>query len=207
MAALAHDPEVTRVPLMRAQYDALVAQGAFDGVPVELLEGELIGMAPQGAPHAGGIDRLARRLDRALVTRHGDLYAVRQEKPFVASDLSEPEPDIAVVDRAAAESMTEHPSRAYLVVEVAESSRRLDLAHKPRVYGGAGVPLYWVVDLVRRRTVVHAQPRPTGDAGDNPGHDDPGYDAVTTHPFTAPLAVLDVSVVLADVFADGGQPV
>ena len=198
MAALAHDPEVTRVPLTRAQYDALVAQGAFDGVPVELLEGELIGMAPQGAPHAGGIDRLARRLDRALVTRHGDLYAVRQEKPFVASDLSEPEPDIAVVDRAAAESMTEHPSWAYLVVEVAESSRRLDLAHKPRVYGGAGVPLYWVVDLVRRRTVVHAQPRPTGD--------DPGYGDVTTHPFTAPLTVLDVSVVLADVFADGGQP-
>lgn len=36
--------------------------------------------------------------------------------------------------------------------------------------------------------------------------DDPGYDAVTTHPFSAPLAVLDVSVVLADVFADGGQP-
>jgi Uma2 family endonuclease len=190
---LAHDPGVTRAPLTRAQYDVLVEQGAFQGQPVELLEGELITMAPQGPPHARGIDLLARRLDRLLLAAHGEAYAVRQEKPFAASDLSEPEPDIAVVDLAdAAWGLADHPSAAHLVVEVADSSRRIDLAHKPRVYGGSGVPVYWVVDLARRRTVVHRDPRPAPD---------PGYDTVTTHLFADGLEVLGVRIRLSDVLS------
>jgi Uma2 family endonuclease len=193
VSLLAYDPAVQRAPLTRAQYDALVAQGAFAGQPVELLEGELVTMAPQGPPHSRGIDLLARRLDRLLLAEHGEAFAVRQEKPFAASDLSEPEPDIAVVDAAdAAWGLPGHPSRAHLVVEVADSSARVDLAHKPRVYAASEVPLYWVVDLARQRTVVHRDPRPAPDAG---------YDTVTTHLFTVPLEVLGVTLRLSDVIS------
>jgi Uma2 family endonuclease len=191
------DPQVPRAPLTRAKYDLLVDQGAFEGEPVELLEGELIRTAPQGPPHSRAIDNLAWHIDRRLVAAHGDIYRVRQEKPFAASDLSEPEPDIAVVDAGdAAWDVPGHPSRAHLIVEVAESSRRVDLAHKPRVYAASGVPLYWVVDLPRLLVVVHRDPRSgTHDVG---ADDAPGYDSVGTHPITAELEVLGVTLRVAD---------
>lgn len=44
-------------------------------------------------------------------------------------------------------------------MEVSESSRRLDLRRKPPIYAGAGVPLYWVIDIGRREVIVHADPR------------------------------------------------
>lgn len=178
------------MPLTRALYDDLVALGAFRDRPVELLEGELITMAPQGEPHANGVDILARRLDRLLMAAHGELYAIRQEKPFAASDRSEPEPDIAVIDAAAVTWEAPHPSWAHLVVEVSESSLGVDLRHKPRVYAGSSVPVYWVVDVVRRRTTVHREPRPGAD---------PHYQDVVTVPFGMDLAVLGVTLRLDDI--------
>lgn len=126
---------------------------------------------------------------------HGNAYAVRQEKPFAASDLSEPEPDIAVIDEdQAAWDIPGHPSAAHLILEVAETSRRVDLGYKPRICAASGVPLYWVVDLARRCVVVHAHPR---SSGTTPA--DSGYDDVTTHAFSASLDVLGVSLKIADV--------
>lgn len=181
-----------RRPLTRALYDALVAQGAFHGEPVELLEGELVTMAPQGEPHASTVDIVAWRLDRLLLAAHGERYRIRQEKPIVASDLSEPEPDIAVIDAAAATFAAAHPSWAHLVIEVAESSAGVDLRHKPRIYAGSAVPLYWVIDLARRRTVVHADPRPGADAH---------YAEARIQSFATDLEVLGVSVRLADLLS------
>jgi Uma2 family endonuclease len=195
VSSLAVDPTVPRSPLTRAMYDLLIENGAFGREPVELLEGELVRMAPQGPLHARATDLLARRLDRLLMSAHGDLYVVRQEKPFAASDLSEPEPDIAVIDAAdAAWDVPGHPAVAHLIAEVAETSRRVDLAHKPRIYAGSGVPEYWVVDLPRRCIVVHEQPRSPG-----PTSGDAGYDRVTTHPCGAPLTVLGVTLRVTDV--------
>ena len=65
---------------------------------------------------------------------------------------SEPEPDVAILDRPA--PTREHPSRAPLVIEVAVSSRDRDLRSKPAIYAGA-VDEYWVVDLERQEIVVH----------------------------------------------------
>ena len=189
LGALALDPEVEIQPWTRELYDALVTTGRLDGVPVELLEGELVTMSPQGEPHASAVDNLAWHLQRALFQRYGEAYRVRQEKPFAASDRSEPEPDIAVIDAAAAAWGAGHPTRAHLIVEVAESSRRVDLRHKPRIYAGAEVPLYWVLDLSRSQVVVHTDP--AADLG-------PGYATVQTLPLTTELTVLGIDVVLAD---------
>ena len=56
-----------------------------------------------------------------------------------------------------------------LVIEVAETSVRLDLVRKARIYAAAGVPTYWVVDL--GRDLVHVHTEPTAD----------GYASVTQH--------------------------
>lgn len=186
---LGYDPQVPRVPLTRAKYDLLVERGAFEGEPVELLEGELIRMAPQGPPHSRAIDNLAWHIDRRLVAAHGDIYRVRQEKPFAASDLSEPEPDIAVVDAADDRWGAGHPSSAHVVIEVADTSRRVDLVHKPRIYAASGIPEYWVVDLPRRMIVRHVDPTDT---------DRRAYAVVEDVSFTQPLSILGIEVTLAD---------
>ena len=191
---LASDPEVPVQGLTRELYDALVDQGRFDGQRVELLEGEIVGVSPQGWPHSHGITKLARRLDALLAQRHPGGFAVRQEKPLAATDLSEPEPDIDVVD-ATALDVPAHPTTAHLVIEVADSSRRIDLVHKPRIYAAAQVPQYWVVDLVDRSVVVHTDPAPG---------QQPPYGRVHRLPWAQPLTVLDVTLVIADVLAPTG---
>lgn len=174
---------VTLVPLTRAQYEALVETGALEDSRVELLEGMLVEMAPQGIEHADVSEILPSYLDRRLP----DHLRVRTALPFAATDLSEPEPDVAVVpvDRPRGEQ----PRWALLIVEFSCSSLAKDLGTKARVYAAAGVPAYWVLDLRRRQVHVHSEP----------GVD--GYGQVEVVGFDRPLEVAGVTVVLADLLA------
>ncbi|HRE89420.1 MAG TPA: Uma2 family endonuclease [Myxococcota bacterium] len=155
MVAELKDPELPpRRRLKRAEYDHLVALGAFDGERIELLYGELVPMSPQGRPHRWLVHTLQESLQALLPKR----VAVQTHAPVVADDDSEPEPDVAVFDRA------EHrfdrlPSTLYLVIEVADSSRVRDLKVKRRLYAESAFPEYWVFDLVERRLHVHREPR------------------------------------------------
>ncbi len=187
-----HDGEIVIEPLTRELYDALVGTGKLDGVPVELLDGELVRMSPQGWPHRSTISRLARVLDRAMFEALGDSYWVEQEKPFAAGPVSEPEPDLAVVDADQILRGTDHPGTAHLIVEVSESSRRVDLVRKPPIYAAAGVPLYWVVDVTARQVIVHSRPVT---------HPTAGYDAVEVVSATGSLSVLGVTIAVPDFLA------
>lgn len=145
------DPgEVARIS--RAQYDRMVESGALEGARVELLEGVIVDMSPQGTEHAAATEVLAQLLRAAL----GDRARVREEKPFAAGDDSEPEPDIAVVP--AGDPFAGHPDRAFLIVEVADSSLRKDRRTKPAVYARAEVTEYWVVNLQDRVVEIHLEP-------------------------------------------------
>ena len=195
MAVDVMEPEaqVGTGPWTREFYHQLIATGHFDGVPVELLEGELVVVAPIREPHAQAVDIIAWALDRALLRSFGEVYRVRQEKPFAASTRSEPEPDIMVIDASAASwRAPDHPATAHLLVEVADSSLTIDLGRKARVYAAAGAPLYWVVDLRHERVVVHT--RPDQQLG-------PGYADVQTVPFTAELTVLGITLRLSEVLS------
>jgi len=139
--------------LRRAEYDQLVAQGCFDGEQVELLEGFVVRMSPHGPLH----DNVISALLTSLVLAVGDRAIVRGQSSFVASDGSEPEPDIAVVPEG--DYTNAHPSTALLVVEVAETSLSRDLGAKGRIYAHANVPEYWVIDLKRQAVHVHREPR------------------------------------------------
>jgi Uma2 family endonuclease len=140
--------EVIR-PLRRVEYDQLIALGAFEDERIELLDGEMVAMSPIGTAHNSVVQKLNELLVLAL---HGRA-SVRCQSSFAASELSEPEPDFAIVPRG--EYDLDHPSEAYLIIEVAESSLVKDRGRKLRLYASGGVPEYWVVNLVERCIEVY----------------------------------------------------
>lgn len=140
-------------PLLRAEYEQLVECGAFENERVELLEGALVTMSPQGPAHAHAIRLLSEVLIGALRGR----AAVRIQSPLGLLDDSEPEPDLAIVPQG--DHSRNHPSEALLVVEVADSSQRRDRVVKGPIYARAGVAEYWLVDLTSRTIEVHLHPQ------------------------------------------------
>jgi len=139
-------------PLERGEYDQLVAAGAFSGERVELLEGVLVQLSPQGPFHASAVQRLAEVLTLRLVPR----ATIRVQLPFIAGSKSEPKPDIAIVPRGTyAES---HPRQALLVIEVSETSSVKDRELKQEIYAHAGILEYWIADLKTREIEVFRSP-------------------------------------------------
>ena len=129
-------------PLKRVEYERLAAEGFFEDEQVELLFGMVVPMSPTDPAHNLSNLRLRRMLERAL----SDRAYVFDQSDFAASDVSEPKPDLAVVP--AVDDWKQHPSKAFLIVEVARSSLRRDKGPKAAVYGLADVEEYWVVNHV-----------------------------------------------------------
>jgi Uma2 family endonuclease len=129
-----------------------VELGAFEDERIELLRGLLVEMSPQHPLHAGVVGKLSELLVLALVGK----AHVRVQLPFALSDDSEPETDIAVVP--VADYTIDHPHTAFLIIEVAQSSLRKDRFIKAALYAEAGIPEYWIVDVVGRAVEVHGHP-------------------------------------------------
>jgi Uma2 family endonuclease len=116
-----------------------------EGDPVELLHGVLTEVTQQAPPHALVIQRLTAWLAPLMVA---GTHGVRVQLPLVVPDrTSLPEPDLAVVEPDPPPAS--HPAAAALVVEVAHKSRYIDTKVKAPLYAEAGVPEYWIVDLLR----------------------------------------------------------
>jgi Uma2 family endonuclease len=139
-------------PLQRVEYDQLIALGVFIDERIELLDGALVKMSPIGPPHSSTVQRLTELLVIKLAGR----ASVRVQSPFAAGPISEPEPDVAVVPLGSYDDA--HPDRAYLIIEVSESSLAKDRGAKARIYAECGVPEYWVVNLPARRLEIYQQP-------------------------------------------------
>jgi len=138
------DPSSLTLPLRRltrAEYDKLVADGFFhEDERVELIFGMVVAMAPIDPAH----DQSVQHVDEMLKRRLADRARVFCQGAFAATNDSEPQPDILVVPRK--EYWTEHPERAFLVVEVARSSLRHDRGVKKLLYGLSDVREYWIVN-------------------------------------------------------------
>ena len=149
LGSLTDVPPEQRRPLKRVEYDKLAEIGAFGEEKIELLYGAILRKSPIGAPHSSALQRLNELLVLAL---HGHA-TIRIQSPFAASDTSEPEPDAAVVPPG--RYADAHPSQAWLLVEVADSSLAVDRGVKARLYAECGIPEYWVVNLVDGLIEVH----------------------------------------------------
>jgi Uma2 family endonuclease len=73
----------------------------------------------------------------------------------VLSPISLPEPDIAIAPDPGWDA---YPVQAVLVIEVSVTSRAVDLGRKAAIYAAAGIPEYWVLDMVDRQLIVHREP-------------------------------------------------
>jgi Uma2 family endonuclease len=143
--------------MSRHQYDRLVEIGEFGPDDrVELLEGYLVTMSPHDPRHSNVIRVLTKLLMRVLPA---DLE-LQVQLPIAATETSEPEPDLAVIPLG--DYGVEHPRTAPLVIEVANTSRRLDLGPKARIYATAGVTEYWVVDVINDVVFRHLAPTGAG---------------------------------------------
>lgn len=137
--------------LSRQEYERMVDCGALEGLPVELVDGFLVDVSPQGEQHVAVVRALMRWFAPQV-----DL--LRVQMPLAADEASEPEPDIALVEH---DDDIRHPRTALLVVEVAVSAQR-QAEHKARLYARAAVPTYWLVDVPARSVVAFSEPSPDG---------------------------------------------
>jgi Uma2 family endonuclease len=147
--------EPTAKKWTREEYYRLGEQGWFHDQRVELIDGEIFTLPPQSFGHYWCIDQLFHLLSEVFPRTSG--YWVRSQGPIHASELSEPEPDIAVV-RGSRDQFDDHPTSAVLMVEVSRSSIRYDRRTKASLYASIGVPDYWVLDVERRVLEVRRKP-------------------------------------------------
>jgi Uma2 family endonuclease len=142
------------------EYEAMVSSGVFtERDRLHPINGILVAKMPKKPPRAIACEKAHGALHGTV----GAGWRVMAEAPVRLSEHSEPEPDIALA-RGSADDYTErHPGPADvpLIVEVADSSLRED-RQLVRVYGAAGVSVYWIVNLVDRCIEVYTDPRPDG---------------------------------------------
>lgn len=143
----------------RGDYRAMADAGILDDLRVELIEGDIFDMAPYGTSHAALTDIVAGKLREAF----GTGFAVRSQVPIALgsdSKPSEPQPDIAVVVGTLRDYMGRKPVAAdvRLLVEVADRSLKFDRGRKSALYATAGIPEYWIVNLVDNRLEVYREP-------------------------------------------------
>ncbi|MCS6922317.1 MAG: Uma2 family endonuclease, partial [Elioraea sp.] len=127
---------------------------------LELIEGEIVEMAPIGSQRAGTVKLLNRLFSRLA----GDHAILSVQDPVLANARSVPQPDLALL-RPRADSYTRsHPTgpEVLLVVEVSDTTLAYDLGTKVPLYARAGIPEAWVVDLSAREVRVFRDPGPSG---------------------------------------------
>jgi Uma2 family endonuclease len=149
-------PAVSRRLITVDEYHRMIEAGIFDeNNRVELIEGELIEMAAAGGRHIATVNDLTmwfapRLLGRAIVSIQNP----------VRLPHSEPEPDVALIRPRPAHLRTDTPRAedVLLIIEVSDTTFGWDRGTKLPIYAAAGIPEVWIVDLERRRILVHRLP-------------------------------------------------
>lgn len=145
-----------------AEYHRMAELGLLEPEEkVELVAGQIIRkMAPQRTGHAVTITLIYRLFNNLL----GDRGLVRTQLPVTLSERSEPEPDLALVMAGELRYLDHHPrpEEIYLVIEVADTTLKIDCGIKAQSYAQAGIADYWVLDLRNRQLRVFREPGQTG---------------------------------------------
>lgn len=137
-------------------YHRLIQSGILtEDDPVELLEGWLVPKMPRNTPHDVCLDN-SQEAGRAILPAG---WRLRVQSAITTPD-SEPEPDFAIVPGPANLYLTHHPLPQDIatLIEVADSSLDRDRNDKGRLYARAGIPIYWIVNLVDSQVEVYTDP-------------------------------------------------
>ena len=142
------------------EYHAMAERGELRPDSKDYLwHGEIVEVMTQNPPHADVIQAIGDAL-RELFPKAD--WTVKEEKPLVLPDDSEPLPDL-VVARGRRDRYTRRHPRAedvVLLVEVSHSTKAKDLGEKLNDYAAAGIPLYWVADVEYAAILAFWDPDP-----------------------------------------------
>ncbi|MSR13054.1 MAG: Uma2 family endonuclease [Gammaproteobacteria bacterium] len=150
-----------RFKLTATDYHRLGQAGILtENSRVELIDGELIEMAPIGARQMA----LVNRLTKLLVVAVGDLGVVSIQNPVALPPHSEPQPDIAILKppfSSAAPALPEADD-VMLIIEVADSTLNYDRTTKLTLYAQANVREVWIVNVPADRVETYQDPHASG---------------------------------------------
>jgi Uma2 family endonuclease len=134
-------------------YHQMVDSGLLDDRSVELIDGAIIQMPPEGVGHSFYCINTAKYL-RSLF---GELAEIHEAHPITLPNHdSEPEPDIAILKPPISRYRTHHPypDDIFWLIEIANSTLVKDLGVKKNLYARSGIPEYWVMNLQAKELVV-----------------------------------------------------
>ncbi len=158
MAPTAAASTVQRYRWTRADYDRVIETGGFGPDDrIELLDGDLWAMTPTGSLHSTAVLLVQKALRDTLASD----FHVRGEQPVAIDDVSQPQPDISVVDGDIRDYAHKHPDTALLLVEVSDSTLSHDRGAKLVVYARNKIPEYWLLDLKASCLDVYREPSGT----------------------------------------------
>jgi Uma2 family endonuclease len=143
-----------------AEYERMLEAGIFDHLfRLELIRGELIEHIPPGQEHESCVATLHLLMSeivarRAVIWPHGNSVGLPDSN-------SRPQPDITLLrwrdDRY--RGKRPGPEDVILVIEVSLSALAYDRKVKVALYAEAGIPEYWLVNLVDKAIEVYKDPR------------------------------------------------
>ncbi|MBI4317272.1 MAG: Uma2 family endonuclease [Chloroflexi bacterium] len=153
--------ELTRRRFTIAEYHQMAEAGILgEDDRVELIDGEVVEMAPIGHRHSSCVARLAEW----FVLKMSDVANIWPRNPIDVGEYSEPQPDLVVLHRRADFYATGHPTPAdvTLVVEVADTSVAVDRRVKVPLYARGGIPEVWLVDVEQETVTTYRDPTTGG---------------------------------------------
>lgn len=139
------------------EYDQLGRAGLLDPTRrLELLEGEIYDMSPTGSRHLACVNRLSRLFHRIAGTE----LIVSIQNPIRLSDLSEPVPDVSILNFRDDDYEDALPKAGdvKLLIEVADSSVGTDRTIKLNLYALAGIPEVWLANLRDKSVELFVEP-------------------------------------------------
>ncbi len=155
-------------PLTVEQYHQMIANGILgEGSQIELLDGLLVlkdrrdrGGKPMnvGTRHSVIVMRLFKLVEKEVETNQ---IHVLCQQPITLPPNNEPEPDVTIASGHLDDYLNRHPGPVdtVAVMEVADSSLRRDRGTKQQIYADAGIPTYWIVNLLSNEIEVYTQPQ------------------------------------------------
>jgi Uma2 family endonuclease len=163
-------PEFPVARMTVPEYLSLLERGIYEDRHVELWEGWVVERMPHGPLPV----TLILLISEWLLERRPKAAAVRPQAP-VQLRASCPEPDIAVVRGVTTDFRERLPvaSEILLLVEVSDSTLKDDRRIKARMYAGANVPEYWIVNCEEEQVEVYTNPHATAKM--------PNYRKLTTY--------------------------
>lgn len=137
-------------------YHRMIAAGLLAGRQVELLDGNVVEMAPELPIHRATYRRGSKYLEALL----GHRAVVFTTSPITLPSNGEPQPDITVAMPPESRYDNRHPGPddIYWLMEISNSTLTFDLEQKAPLYARDTIAEYWVIDVPNQRLWVHRQP-------------------------------------------------